>query len=396
MKAVLCVETEGAIFELIELIYRAAGDPSGWDLVLQRLTVAVGGNAATLHHQDTRLQESSFSTLWNLSRDDVAPYNEYYGSLNPLTTTRPHLLRAGTVNTSQMLCPDEIYTRGEYYHDFLRPLDILHVVGPILRSDSQGANFSVLTIFRPLQGEPFGDEERKFLLLLTPHLQRAFQLHNRIQALERKGNAAGEALDHLQQAVVLLDAKGRVLLVNRAATTLFATEKSLKLTPTGLEAAVWCENRELNRLIQGAIATGNGKGLGPGGAAVISRGPLQRPLQVLVTPLRTQAIHLGKDVPVVAVFISDPDRQAVSESAIFTQLFGLTPAEERLAHILAAGESLKDAARRLGVAHGTLRSQLKSIFAKTNTNRQGELVRLLLLVPSRMDKPQTLSTTDRG
>src|ERR1700722_3202105 len=100
------MDSQAAILELIELIYSAAEDPGAWPLVLQRLTLAVGGNVATLHHQDTRSQESSFSTLWNLSRDDVAPYNEYYGSLNPLTTTRPDIIRAGTVNTSQMLCPD--------------------------------------------------------------------------------------------------------------------------------------------------------------------------------------------------------------------------------------------------------------------------------------------------
>lgn len=376
--------SEQEVLELVELIYRAAGDPNAWTSVLQRLTVALGGNAATLHHQDTASQESSFSTLWNLSPDDMAPYNEYYGALNPLLTTRPHLIRAGAVLTSQMLCPDEIYTRGEYYHDFLRRLDMLHGVAPILRSESHGANFSALSIFRPVRGEPFGEEERKFLLLLMPHLQRAFQLHKRIQGLERKGNAAGEALDHLQQGVVLLDAKGRVLLVNRAATALFATEKSLKLTPRSLMAAVPSENRELNRLIQGAIATGNGKGLGSGGAIAISRGGFRRPLQVLVTPLRTKTIFLGKDLPVAAIFISDPDHKPVSDSIVFAQLFGLTRAETRLAQMLASGQSLKDAAARLGVAQSTLRSQLKSIFAKTNTNRQSELVRLLLLAPVRM------------
>lgn len=331
------MDSEQVIFELIELIYRAAGDPGAWDLVLQRLTVALGGNVATLHHQNNASQERNFFSVWNLSPDDVAPYNEYYGSINPLTITRPHLIRTGTIITSQMLCPHEIYTGGEYFHDFLRPLDMLHCVGPVLHSDSQGANFSVLSIFRPVQGEPFGEEERKFLLMLMPHLQRAFQLHNRIQGLERKGNAAGEALDHFQQGVVLLDAKGRVLLVNRAASALFATEKSLKVTPSGLRAAIPSENRELNRLIQGAIATGNGKGLGSGGAVAISRDGFRRPLQVLVTPLRTKTIYLGKDVPVAAIFISDPDRKPVFDSIVLGQLFGLTRAETRLAQILASG-----------------------------------------------------------
>ena len=130
------MDSEAAVFELIELIYSAAEDPGAWALVLQRLALALGGNVDTLHHQDTRSQESSFSTLWNLSRDDVAPYNGYYGSLNPLLTTRPHIMQTGAVVTSQMLCPDEIYTRGEYCNDYLRPLDMLHSVAPILRSDS--------------------------------------------------------------------------------------------------------------------------------------------------------------------------------------------------------------------------------------------------------------------
>lgn len=104
------MDSELETLELIELIYRAAGDLDAWTLVLQRLALALGGNVATLHHQDARSQESSFSTLWNLSQGDVVPYNEYYGAINPLITTRPQVIRAGAIPTSQMLCPDEIYT----------------------------------------------------------------------------------------------------------------------------------------------------------------------------------------------------------------------------------------------------------------------------------------------
>lgn len=381
------MDSELETLELIELIYRAAGDLDAWILVLQRLALALGGNVATLHHQDARSQESSFSTLWNLSQGDVVPYNEYYGAINPLITTRPQVIRAGAIPTSQMLCPDEIYTRCEYYHDFLRPLDILHCVAPILRSDSQGANFTALTIFRPVGGEQFGEEERKFLRPLVPHLQRAFQLHSRIQGLERKGNAASEALDQLQQGVVLLNAMGEVLLVNSAGTALLAAEKSLMVTPNGLRAAVASEDRELQRLIRGSIATGSGKGMGSGGAIAISRDAFRNPLQVLVAPLRTKTIYLGKEVPSAAIFISDPDREPISDSTVLVQLFGLTRAEARLAQMLAAGQSLKKAAERLVIAESTARSQLKSIFAKTNTNRQSQLVRLLLLAPANPPRP---------
>jgi DNA-binding CsgD family transcriptional regulator len=41
------------------------------------------------------------------------------------------------------------------------------------------------------------------------------------------------------------------------------------------------------------------------------------------------------------------------------------------------GQPLANAAGSLGVSHETVRSQLKSLFAKTDTNRQAELTAVL-------------------
>ena len=124
----------------------------------------------------------------------------------------------------------------------------------------------------------------------------------------------------------------------------------------------------------------------------VSRKGPGRPLHLLAIPLRTTTIHLGKEVPLVVVFISDPDRKPMSESQVFSELYGLTAAESRLATLLAAGKNLKAVAEQLGLAQSTLRSQLKSVFAKTNTSRQSQLVRLVLLTPSR---PPSNPLTDR-
>jgi DNA-binding CsgD family transcriptional regulator len=57
--------------------------------------------------------------------------------------------------------------------------------------------------------------------------------------------------------------------------------------------------------------------------------------------------------------------------------FGLTPAEARLARQIARGDSLEDIAERHQVSLGTVRVQLKSLFQKTQTHRQAQLVSLL-------------------
>ena len=58
--------------------------------------------------------------------------------------------------------------------------------------------------------------------------------------------------------------------------------------------------------------------------------------------------------------------------------FGLAPAEARLALHLVAGETLRSAEVKLSISYETARTCLKSIFNKTGTCRQAELVIVIL------------------
>ncbi len=66
--------------------------------------------------------------------------------------------------------------------------------------------------------------------------------------------------------------------------------------------------------------------------------------------------------------------------AILAKTFRLTPAEAKLACVIARGASPEIAAGELKISRETARNQLKSVFAKTDTHRQSELVALLLQV----------------
>ena len=66
--------------------------------------------------------------------------------------------------------------------------------------------------------------------------------------------------------------------------------------------------------------------------------------------------------------------------AILAKTFYLTPSEAKLACIIARGAPPAIAARELKISRETARNQLKSVFAKTDTHRQSELVALLLQV----------------
>ncbi|OOZ39189.1 hypothetical protein BOW53_12445 [Solemya pervernicosa gill symbiont] len=58
-------------------------------------------------------------------------------------------------------------------------------------------------------------------------------------------------------------------------------------------------------------------------------------------------------------------------------IYELTPSEIRLAESIVDGLTPAEAANRFHVSVNTTRSQLRALFAKTDTQRQAELVRLL-------------------
>jgi len=68
----------------------------------------------------------------------------------------------------------------------------------------------------------------------------------------------------------------------------------------------------------------------------------------------------------------------MTHEEILQGLYDLTPAEAEILRLLAEGRSLEEVAQQRGITMNTVRSQLKQVFAKTDTRRQGELVRLVL------------------
>jgi DNA-binding CsgD family transcriptional regulator len=59
------------------------------------------------------------------------------------------------------------------------------------------------------------------------------------------------------------------------------------------------------------------------------------------------------------------------------RIYKLTPAEAKLAVLLGTGATITEAAEAHGVSVATVRTQLRSIFDKTHTHRQAELVILI-------------------
>jgi DNA-binding CsgD family transcriptional regulator len=204
--------------------------------------------------------------------------------------------------------------------------------------------------------------------------------HAHLAASPNPGACLQSRLDALALGVILLSPRGRVVTMNRAAQRLLAEDDGLQAGPDGLLAERTSESTRLKQLVATATATSADAELGPTGVLTVSRRK-DSPLQLLVSPVR--GFDLDESHPVRAiVFAGDPAQGGSPTNDTLRILFGLTPAECRLAMLLADGHSPTAIAEMIGVTRNTLKSQLSSIYGKTGTSRQAQLVRLLLQLPA--------------
>jgi DNA-binding CsgD family transcriptional regulator len=281
------------------------------------------------------------------------------------------------IGTSEQLCPFRELSRSEYYNDFLKSLGIDHAAFVLLQRTRHGD--AILGIYRSRRQGEFDESALDVLRLLLPHVQRAFNLHLKISDLKARTGGLTAALDMMPTGVVLVGAKGEIVLMNRTASAILARRDGLVATPAGLRAQCVSESNHLERLIRQGVAAFAGAGFSPAGL-LISRSQ-QPPLQVLVTPAKNLALDITHAACAV-VFITDPAQKERPLQDVLGTFFGLTPAEARVAGMLGGGSSPREIAQRLDVSSNTIKSQLASIYGKTGTSRQAQLVRLLMRLPT--------------
>jgi DNA-binding CsgD family transcriptional regulator len=217
-------------------------------------------------------------------------------------------------------------------------------------------------------------------------IKLAFPLQPQPTASENYSVSLQSILDSLTLGVILLSSKGHVTTMNPAAKRIVAGNGGLFVDRFGLRAEQAAESKQLEQLIASATAVSTIADVESAGCVTISRKD-SSPLQVVVSRLR--GLDIDETHPIRAiVFICDTTTHTRPTRETLMAHFGLTPAEYRVAILLADGHGPNIIAQMLGVTRNTLKSQLSSIFRKTNTSRQAQLVRLLLQLSAPKPSPE--------
>lgn len=358
--------------QLLELIYDSVHDIGQIVPAMRMMCDELGAAAGHYVHMNMASREVMASLISDATyAAGDAEYKAYYSGIDA---------RLGWVATGGLgewradhqRFDEQFVQRSEIYNDFLFKYGVRHQVVGRIGGDARGDEG--ISFLRPLGASPYGEREFLFLQSVGRHWTRSSQLRQRLQSLEQQQVATSELLERLPYGVAWVTGNGSIDSMSPVAADMLAVADGLRVRDLRLVA----DDTDLDRALAQALKQATVPQGRCGQWLAIGRRRSAAPLLVSVLPTRRDVLAAGGQ-PLVLLILQDMGRQQVPRGAVLAKVFGLTPAEGRLAEALLANETIESYAHKAAVSRNTVRTHLANLFAKTGTRRQAELLRMLLL-----------------
>lgn len=357
---------------LIADVYELSGDPQQWGILLEGVTRFIDGRVGQLAVFSLKQPRRPTWRVWGHD------HNAYKTFLYRHATEDPRLSYILS-NPGRVICgedgvdPDQ-FRASALFREVVEPMDIEHSLVSYFAQEAD-----VMATFCAMRGRaqgPFGSGEKQKLGLVVPHLRRAFELYALLDEAKAKVGDIAAALDIVDAGIFLVDADMRVAHVNRAGEAMVKAG-DIVLRQGKLAFRDDRATRQVAGAVGQALAAARGETdlLHAEHMEVARTDTEAGPFRVSLHPLpRGEAQARLATRSQIAVVVRAPGRSGADVSRRLQTTYRLTPSEAALAAALAVGASLADFAEQRNVALSTARSQLKALYEKTGTNRQGELV----------------------
>ena len=279
------------------------------------------------------------------------------------------------VTVSDQLSTDELH-QHDYYKEYLSEYGIGYILGiDIGTVRGIAGKFRLVRLERD---EDFGPQERALCEALIPHLRTALNIFVMRLDMEAEKDALSATVSGMSVGSLMVDQDGVVLEANPPARAILDQRDGLYLSGDRLVLHEAAKSRLLHELIRRNAEGQDVSGAsGSARAMMIDRPSGRESISLVVRPGSREGQLAIRQTALVHMVDPAQPRAPVIDALI--QLFGLTPAEAKVALSLSNGNSIAETARASATSKNTTRSHIRSIFSKMGINRQSDLIRTVLI-----------------
>lgn len=351
-------------FDFAGLAYDAALGRSTWQYFTEQVAIAFDAvHAVVVPHMPDRGTGRISGVFHAVAHATCGTYEG-----QDLLMERAWRLPRGELSVVQKMSEDPFIGKSPFYKVTLAGIDIGHTIHVMFTTRKDEVGFLCLTRY---SSQPvFSEEELVTVRYIVEHLQRAIEIEDRL------GQPAElQIFESLPYGLALLDRNSRVLRMNALAQHLIAAEDGLHMQLDSLHTAN-------GRLAVEAFLSASRSGDPEPHSLRIERYFSEQPLSAMMTAVPAEWRNPSHQDEAVLLVLSDPDWVMCPPEATLMQVFRLTNGEARFVRMLVHRRSLQKASAALAISPETARRHLKSVFEKTRTHSQSELIQLLVRQPS--------------
>ncbi|WFU84063.1 LuxR C-terminal-related transcriptional regulator [Bradyrhizobium sp. CIAT3101] len=360
------MELNDELLSLVGNIYDAALDDSRWTMTLASIVDLAGGQGGGL----VRIGARGEAVISHAVGVDLAYVRSYIETYEPFDPSRAVLhAPVGQIQTIGDWIDVDEFRKTMFYNDWTRPQGLEDAANILLDKSSDG--ISRLSIMKA--GGPVDRKMYRVISHLTPHMQRAMHIRQKLQQQNALEATSARTLDALRAAILLLDANGHITHSNASAQEILDEADVLRSVHGRLVTSDLNADRMLRQALAGT-ALGDRAGLSLHLAA--RDGSHYVGHLVALTAGRRKTFGAGYEACAV-LFVSKAAIDTIVAPDLIRKLFKLTPAELRVFLSIVEVGGVPDVAKSMGVAETTIKTHLARIFTKTGTKRQADLVRLV-------------------
>ena len=231
-------------------------------------------------------------------------------------------------------------------------------------------------------GDPVGTGEWQSAQLelirrLLPHIRQFVRVRQTLAAADALWTGLAGLLDNDRIGVIHLDRRGRIVEANARALDILRRGEGLRDQNGALHAWLPGEHQRLQRLLGRALPALWGEAPASG-SMTVRRASGQARLGVHVSPVGSGQSDFGSRRVAALMLVVDPASRSRIDPVRVTNVFGLTPAEGRVAALLAEGRSVREIAAAAGYRESYVRWLFKQLYKKQGISGQVALVRQVL------------------
>ena len=218
--------------------------------------------------------------------------------------------------------------------------------------------------------------DREDLLTLQKHLKRAIAIKRKKESPNTLQPHYAAALDKLKCGVLLVRKNLTIDYSNSYAEEMLSNARSLKISNGVITSTDKEHQSDLHNAVLDVLDDKESKAI-----LAIKECDKKRAFLIEISSLNNSPVDaplLTTADPLAMICLSQVGEPELHFTEAQRNALNLTPMEWTVATSLASGFTTKEIAKEQGSSPQTVRWHIKQIFAKTNTGRQPELVRLLL------------------